>query len=99
MAWQLRVTEVKGTEIQMVGDPPQPVEVDITPSGRWAVHVEYFDSAAPAVVLHEHDFVFYSNEVNTAQALEQAQALGRKVRDTRALIASLQTAIGTAFNI
>jgi len=99
MAWKLRVTEVKGTETQMLGDPPAPVEVDITPSGRWCVHVEYFDSAAPSVVLYEHDFIFQGDKVNATQALNEAKIMGAKVRDTRALVTTLQAQIGNVFAV
>ena len=99
MAWQLKVTEVSGTETQMVGEPPVATEFDLTASGRWRVHVIYFDSAAPSTILYEHDFIFQADKVNAAQALAEAKLVGAKVRDTRALVTSLSAQIGNVFPV
>lgn len=97
MAWNLRITEVSGSETQMIGDPPVATEVDLTPSGRWRVVAQFFDDAAPDTVLYEHEFTFHGDRVNATQALEGIRKVGRKVRDTRGLVTSLQVHIGTAF--
>jgi len=99
MAWQLKVTEVSGTEMRMIGEPPVATEFDLTPSGRWRVHVVYFDSAAPSTILYEHDFIFQADKVNTMQALVEAKLVGAKVRDTRALVTSLSAQIGNVFAV
>jgi len=99
MAWQLKVTAVSSTETQMVGDPPVATEFDLTATGRWRVHVIYFDSAAPAVTLYEHDFVFQADKVNATQALVEAKAVGAKVRDARTLVTQLQAQIGNTFPV
>lgn len=99
MAWQLKVTAVSGTETQMVGEPPVATEFDLTASGRWRVHVIYFDSAAPATILYEHDFIFQADKVNATQALTEARSVGAKVRDARVLVTTLQAQIGTVFAV
>jgi hypothetical protein len=99
MAWQLKVTAVSGTETQMVGEPPVATEFDLTATGRWRVHVKYFDSAAPATTLYEHDFIFQADKVNAAQALAEAKLVGAKVRDARALVTSLSAQIGAVFPV
>jgi hypothetical protein len=99
MAWQLKVTAVSGTETQMVGDPPVATEFDLTATGRWRVHLVYFDSAAPSTILYEHDFIFQADKVNAAQALVEARTVGAKVRDARALVTTLQAQIGTVFQV
>lgn len=97
MAWQFRVTEVSGTEVRMEGEPPEPVDFDLTAIGRWRFVVEYFDSANPTVVLYSHTFVEPSAGFTTAHALAKIRAEGVQVRDTRALIAQLQTNVGQVF--
>jgi hypothetical protein len=99
MAWQLKITAVSGTETQMVGDPPVATEFDLTATGRWRVHVVYFDGAAPATILYEHDFIFQADKTNAAQALNEAKIVGVKVRDTRALVTTLQAQIGNTFPV
>ena len=95
MTLMLRVIECDGIEMRMIGDPPVETPFDLTVSGRWRAVVEYFDDATPNVITHTHEFVFATDRVDVAQALVEAQTLGKKMRDTRALIASLQTVIGT----
>jgi|WetSurMetagenome_2_1015567.scaffolds.fasta_scaffold795720_2 hypothetical protein len=99
MAWQLKVTEVSGTGTRLEGDPLTPTAFDLTADGRWRVHVVYFDSASPSVVLHECDFILGADALTTAQALELARVTGRRVRDARALVTQMQAQVGSVFQV
>lgn len=99
MAWQLKVTEVSGTQTQMLGEPPVATAVDLTADGRWRAHVVYFDSSAPSTILYEHDFIFGAEPVTPDQALQQARAVGIRVRNARATVVSMSANVGSVFGV
>jgi hypothetical protein len=99
MAWQLKVTEVSGSQTQMLGEPPLETVVDLTAAGRWRAHVVYFDSAAPSVILYEQDFIFGGGPITAAQALEEARVVGRRVRDAKATVVQMAANIGSVFAV
>lgn len=99
MAWQFRATVVSSNETRLEGDPPAPVQFDLSSIGMWRFEVDYFDSANPAVVLYHHIFVEPSEGFTVEAALEKIMAIGRRVRDTRALVSGFQGAVGAVFDL
>ncbi len=84
MAWQLRIISIVGTA------DVEGTTVDLTREGRFLAAVEYFDDADPTTILHTHAADF-SYGITAADALGRLKAEGKKVRDTRALVADAQT--------
>lgn len=97
MAWKIRITDVDYTEPRIEGDPPEEVDFDLSDSGRYRTVAEYFDDADPGTILYTEEFVFYKDQVSSAEALEKMKEKGRIVRDTRELVETLSGYIGNSY--
>lgn len=92
MAWLMEVTEISG-EVPGVDDEGSPITIDLTLEGRFRATVKYFDDADPATIILTQSFDFGFG-VTGAEALEKFRKAGRRVRDSRQLIADLQINVG-----
>lgn len=99
MTLKLKVTAVETMIEEIVEGQPDPVQRDLSAEGRIRIHVQYYDSSAPANILYEKDFIFGAKPFAAAEALEDMRVQGRLVRDTRLLAGSLATYIGTEFDL
>ena len=100
MAWQVRITEIRGDAPGPPGPPGgppgPPAPIDLTLQGRFAATAEYFDAADPATILHRQNFDFDFG-ISGPEALERIKEVGRRIRDTRELIAAQQPNVGRTF--
>lgn len=98
MAWKVRIVDVRYTE-QQPDEDGVIHDVDVTPTGRFVVDVDYFDDVEPEVILLTHSFTFQSQKFTAAQALQRAKDYGVVVRDTRDTADDMANYEGDSFNI
>jgi hypothetical protein len=97
MAWKVRITEVS-TTAQGEDGQGNPITIDLSLEGRFRAVAEYYDSANPDTILLTHNFDFGFG-ISQQDAVQRVKEVGVKVRDTRQLVANLQSQVGTELNV
>src|SRR3989304_7951113 len=91
MAWKMKVVGIpdKGPALDADGNP---LTIDLAEQGQFVIRVEYFDDAAPAVILYRTTYQTpWSSSMDGAQVVTALKQMGARARDTRAFVVAAKT--------
>jgi hypothetical protein len=97
MALRARITAATSS-VPAVDENGDPYTIDLSLTGQFMVSAEYFDTGAPAVILHRENWTLPVGVTRQA-VVDLVVKRAQSIRDARAFVASLQPDVGAILPI